>query len=206
MTDVKVPLAALAAVSPMMGVNDIRYYLNGILINIDGNDVTCVATDGRTLAVARHRFESQEKTSFMIKREDVISILRNINKEDGLHFKFGEGVNMEISFGQHVMAATRMEGEYPDWQLAIATPKAEGRQRTMVNPIYLERIAKSWKLLKKYGHFDNVGCVLDTNGASVSLHGLLSDEDITVGYAIMPMRFDDSFPDSLIASFLPTEK
>lgn len=203
MTEVKVPLAALAAVSPMMGVNDIRYYLNGILVNVDNGEVTCVATEGHTMAVARHQFEEQEKTSFMVKREDVINILRNIQPEDGLHFKLGEGANLEISFGQHVMTTTRMEGKYPDWQVAIATPKADGKQRSMVKPIYLERITKSWKLLKKYGHFAHVGVVIDTNGQSVSLHGLLSDDTLTVGYVIMPMRFDDSFSDSLMASFLP---
>lgn len=202
MSEVKVPIAALAAVSPMMAANDIRYYLNGVQVNVEGKNVTCVATDGHTLAVARHDFEEQENASFIVKREDVTKILRNISAEDGLHFTMGEGANLEISFGHHVITTTRIEGNYPDWQTTISASKEDGRQRAMLNPLFLERLAKSWKLCKKYGHFSRLGTIIDTNGPHVSLHGLLTDQELSVGYLIMPMRFDDNFSENLLSSFL----
>lgn len=201
MTEVKVPLAALAAVSPFMADNDIRYSLNGIQVTVGREEVTCVGTDGHTLGVARFKFPNDETAQFIVKREDVVTILRNIELEDGLHFELGEGYNLGISFGHTAIKTAHIDGKYPDWPKSIKG-KEEGRQRAMAQAPYLERISKSWKLCKKYGHFRGVGAIIDTNGPSYPLHARMSDDELTVGIVIMPMRFTDNFGDHLLQEFV----
>ena len=60
-----------------MAVNDIRYYLNGVLLEIDGTWLKMVATDGHRMAYAQVALEGDlPKQQVILPRKTVLELQR----------------------------------------------------------------------------------------------------------------------------------
>ena len=103
-----------------MAQQDIRYYLNGLLLVLDGNNVIAVATDGHRLAFCQveteHSFERQE---VIIPRKTIIELQRLLEETD-------EPVQLEIannqvklSFADIELISKLVEGKFPDYTRVV---------------------------------------------------------------------------------------
>src|SRR5690606_20844011 len=70
-----------------MAQQDIRYYLNGMLLVLDGNQVRCVAADGHRLAYCALETENElPRQDVIIRRKTVLEMLRLLDdSEDPIH-------------------------------------------------------------------------------------------------------------------------
>ena len=88
-----------------MAAQDVRYYLNGLLLMVDGSDLRAVATDGHRLAFASMDLgiaaENQlPKQEFILPRKTVLELNRLLDdSEDPLNIELSSN-QIRFQFGQ----------------------------------------------------------------------------------------------------------
>jgi len=125
----------LARVQYAMAVQDIRYYLNGMLLSVQGKDLIMAATDGHRLAVdaAELEHEVANNSELILPRKTVQELLKLLADND-------EPLQIQISPNQVVFRRPEFElrskvvdGKFPDWQRVVPAGHDKsfvmGRQR-----------------------------------------------------------------------------
>lgn len=100
-----------------------RYVLNGLLIEISGNSIRIVATDGRRLAKVEKKINNTVRNdiSFIIPTKAVQELSRNL--KDVGDVSFTVGTNQVLFNIEGVLIATRMiEGEFPNYNQVVPKP------------------------------------------------------------------------------------
>jgi DNA polymerase-3 subunit beta len=104
-----------------MAHQDVRYYLNGMLLDLREHVLRCVATDGHRLALAETKINTQVTTP-----RQVIVPRKGINELQGL-FEPGEGT-VELEFARNHLRVRRsgvtftsklIDGRFPDYEAVI---------------------------------------------------------------------------------------
>ena len=104
-----------------MANQDVRYYLNGMLLDLRESALRCVATDGHRLALAETRIETRVSAP-----RQVIVPRKGINELQGL-FEPGEGM-VELEFARNHLRVRRgdvtftsklIDGRFPDYEAVI---------------------------------------------------------------------------------------
>ncbi|MEZ5460401.1 DNA polymerase III subunit beta [Dokdonella sp.] len=104
-----------------MAHQDVRYYLNGLLLDVRDESLRCVATDGHRLALAETRLDSRISA-----RRQIIIPRKGVLELQGL-FEAGEG-NVELELGKNHMRLRRggvtftsklIDGRFPDYEAVI---------------------------------------------------------------------------------------
>ena len=112
----------LSMISYAMAHQDIRYYLNGMLMVLEPGLVRAVATDGHRLAHAAEAVEGlSSEDSLIIPRKAVGEMLRLLDDSD-------EPVDIRIAdtqicfrFGDIELISKLVEGKFPDYKRVIPT-------------------------------------------------------------------------------------
>lgn len=114
-----------------MAIQDVRHYLTGLLIEIEGDKLTAVATDGHRLAVAYETLdEVYDETKVIIPNKAVggldklLTDLLKSHDENGEVVSLGldeEFLTVNVSFGQMVVSLTArlIEGKFPDYRRVL---------------------------------------------------------------------------------------
>ena len=104
-----------------MANQDVRYYLNGMLLDLQEHTLRCVATDGHRLALKETRLESSVSA-----RRQIIIPRKGVNELVGL-FESGEGT-VELEFGRNHLRVRRggvqftsklIDGRFPDYEAVV---------------------------------------------------------------------------------------
>jgi DNA polymerase-3 subunit beta len=112
----------LLLVQYAMAQQDIRYYLNGLLLVLDGGQAKVIATDGHRLSyAARPLGQQQEKREVILPRKAVQELGRLLMDSD-------DAVTVEIfaslvrfSFGNTVLTTKIIDGKFPDYTRVVPT-------------------------------------------------------------------------------------
>ena len=115
-----------------MAQQDVRYYLNGLLLELEKNSLRAVATDGHRLALKEIKTKTgiEEAQQIIIPRKGVIELIRLLDGED-------ENISVEVS-QNHIrvskdkvqFTSKLIDGKFPDYQRVI--PK-EGEHPVKTN-------------------------------------------------------------------------
>jgi DNA polymerase III subunit beta len=116
-----------------MAVQDIRYYLNGVLLSLDTNQIRVVATDGHRLSFASMKADMAEQpTQVIIPRKTVLELTKLMSdSEDTVTITLAPN-QVKFEFGAIEIISKVVEGNFPDYQKVIP-----GGERTVVE---LERL------------------------------------------------------------------
>jgi len=116
----KVLKGLLAQVSFAMAMNDIRYYLNGILFVAEGTQLSLVATDGHRLAFASAALDVEvPKQEVILPRKTVLELQRLLSDKDGaLEMQFAAN-QAKFSFDGMEFVTKLVEGKFPDYNRVI---------------------------------------------------------------------------------------
>ncbi|MBB3255997.1 DNA polymerase-3 subunit beta [Paraburkholderia bannensis] len=107
-----------------MAQQDIRYYLNGMLLVVDGDQLMAVATDGHRLAFSSMKIEGGAfaRQEVIIPRKTILELQRLLEDiDDSLKIDIGS-TQVKFTFGQVELVSKLVEGKFPDFQRVI--PKA----------------------------------------------------------------------------------
>ncbi len=109
-----------------MAQQDVRYYLNGLLLEVKTGVLNAVATDGHRLARATRRVDLhlEEDVQVILPRKTVLELQRQLSdKEEAVQVEIA-GKFVRISFGSTVITSKVIDARYPDYERVI--PRGEG--------------------------------------------------------------------------------
>lgn len=110
----------LSSVQYAMAQQDVRYYLNGVLLIIEGNKLKVVATDGHRLAynagIIKGDFEKQE---IILPRKAVAELSKLLaDSEELVEFEFSQQ-QVKVSFSGITLITKVIDGKFPDYERVI---------------------------------------------------------------------------------------
>jgi DNA polymerase-3 subunit beta len=198
----QVPYKALKAISLFAPANDVRYYLNGVLIDSTGTEVRLVATDGHTLALYRLREEAPVGRAILPIEDvkDALKVPRTVaDKEHPFEVEFptNNAVGLPIISITHdngtVQKATAIDGKFPDYLHVL--PRTASGEPAQYNPEYISRFAQADRILGglKRGDLPNVYVHYNGNGGAL----VECQHDSSFLGVVMPMRLDARTPSDL---------
>ena len=110
----------LAMVHFAMAQQDIRYYLNGMLLVVDGTTVRAVATDGHRLALCEVAKDgASNKIEAIIPRKTVLELSRLLPDSDEPVRVQMAANQVKFSFGDIELVSKLVEGKFPDYQRVL---------------------------------------------------------------------------------------
>ena len=103
-----------------MAQQDIRYYLNGLLLVLDGNKVIAVATDGHRLAFCQVETDQNfAREEVIIPRKTIIEMQRLLeDKEDPVQIDIANN-QVKLTFADIELISKLVEGKFPDFNRVI---------------------------------------------------------------------------------------
>ena len=110
----------LGLVQFAMAVQDIRYYLNGVLLSTDGNIMRVVATDGHRLSMAQYRLpEPVAKIDAILPRKTVLELIKLLDEsDDPINLTMHQN-QVKFSFAGIEIVSKIVEGKFPDYTKVI---------------------------------------------------------------------------------------
>ena len=123
----------LALVQYAMAQQDIRYYLNGLLMVIDNGMLKLVATDGHRLAFAYRAVDTKElpHQEVILPRKTIIELAKLLaDSEDPVAIELSAN-QARFSFGDILLVSKLVEGKFPDYSRVIPQnqPKSQRLRR-----------------------------------------------------------------------------
>lgn len=103
-----------------MAQQDIRYYLNGLLLVVTGNEIRVVTTDGHRLAYASEQVaESLPRTEVILPRKTIIELSRLLaDNDDALDISLSPSQAV-FRFGEIELVSKLIDGKFPDYERVI---------------------------------------------------------------------------------------
>ncbi len=110
----------LGLVQFAMAVQDIRYYLNGVLLSTDGNIMRVVATDGHRLSMAQYTLpEPVAKIDAILPRKTVLELIKLLDEsDDPINLSMHQN-QVKFSFAGIEIVSKIVEGKFPDYTKVI---------------------------------------------------------------------------------------
>lgn len=126
---------ALGKVAFSMARNDVRYYLNGVLLELDTDTLTTVATDGHRLA--RHITPLDHATTitgqWLLPAKTVLTLLRQLDDQP-VTLALGPGM-LRLDQGDTQLGSKLIDGRYPDYARVIPAYDQPRRATLPVQPL-----------------------------------------------------------------------
>ncbi len=104
-----------------MAHQDVRYYLNGLLLEMDANRVRAVATDGHRLALTDKDIELEldAPRQLILPRKGVLEIERLLNSaEEQVSVAIGDN-HFRVTSGGQSLTTKLIDGRFPDYERVI---------------------------------------------------------------------------------------
>ena len=110
----------LALVQYAMAQQDIRYYLNGLLLVVNGSEIRVVATDGHRLAYASETLQgTHERQEVILPRKTVLELSRQLaDNDDPLDIVLAP-TQVQFRFGSIEFVSKLIDGKFPDYERVI---------------------------------------------------------------------------------------
>ncbi|MBK6355884.1 MAG: DNA polymerase III subunit beta [Betaproteobacteria bacterium] len=119
-----------------MAAQDVRYYLNGLLLLVEGKELRAVATDGHRLAYASVEIDTDlPRQEMILPRKTVLELNRLLlDNDEALKITLTPN-QVRFAFGSVVLVSKLIDGKFPDYERVVpATLKNHmkvGRQTLM---------------------------------------------------------------------------
>jgi DNA polymerase-3 subunit beta len=170
-------------VSFAMAHQDVRYFLNGMLLQIGRGRVRGVATDGHRLATAEQviNVEGDEQYSVIVPRKGVVELGKMVEESDEPVQLWLTRNHIRIRCGNHSMTSKLIDGRYPDYEAVIPV----GADKRMVADIATLRKALQRTAILTSDKFRGVRLEVDRGELKLTAHNPEQEEaveEISVDY------------------------
>jgi DNA polymerase-3 subunit beta len=108
-----------------MAQQDVRYYLNGMLLEIDGTMVRAVATDGHRLALCETAASAKSKTAqqVIVPRKGVLELQRILTDDGEAEIAIGSN-HVRAQIGGIRFTSKLIDGRFPEYSRVIPAAPA----------------------------------------------------------------------------------
>ena len=184
-----IPAKYIAVLKLFAAEKDVRYYLNGICLEIGRSETRLIATNGYMLGV--FRVESEQPDIIDPVKNAIIpnEMLKHIKSKGDVEIVLGDALPdsharpVTLVYDGLTVSGKTVDASYPDWQRHFINLKPSGIA-AQFNTEYIGRMAKAWAHL--YGKRSPMVAIAH-NGDNAALIGL---GDSNFCGVIMPIRKD----------------
>jgi DNA polymerase-3 subunit beta len=173
----------LLLVQYSMAQQDIRYYLNGLLLVLEGGEIKVVATDGHRLSyAARPLGQQHEKREVILPRKAVVELAKLLGESDEPVVVEIFGSQVRFGFGSVVLSSKVIDGKFPDYTRVIPTGY---QKRFTINRVQLLQALQRAAILSNE-KFRGVRWTMTANGLRVSCTNNEQEEaqeELEIAYA-----------------------
>lgn len=135
---------ALHAVSLFSAREDIRYFLNGILVEATANTTRLIATDGHTMGI-HQSLQSGNSEGRVIIPIDVVDYMLLWSKVD-IRYELTIADECRVDSVGAATVFKGVDGKFPDYKKVV--PESLSGEPGQFNPMYIARCAKAGAALK----------------------------------------------------------
>jgi DNA polymerase-3 subunit beta len=148
-----------------MAQQDIRYYLNGLLLVVDGRNVIAVATDGHRLAFCQVEVDQEfPRQEVIIPRKTIIELQRLLEESDEPVQLDIAGNQVRLTFADIELVSKLVEGKFPDYTRVI--PKGYKNDFTIDRDRLLRSLQRA--AIMTSDKFKGVRCVISPGSMKIS--------------------------------------
>lgn len=125
-----------------MAQQDIRYYLNGLLLVVTGNEIRVVATDGHRLAYASEQLaENKQRMEVILPRKTVLELSRLLaDNDEALDIRLSPN-QATFRFGEIELVSKLIDGKFPDYERVI--PQNHTKVITLPRTVLLQSLHRA---------------------------------------------------------------
>jgi DNA polymerase-3 subunit beta len=191
--EISLPQSALKSLldetSFAMASQDVRYYLNGLLLERDDAALRAVATDGHRLALGSliTSKKAQEKTNVIVPRKAILELGRLLNdSEDNVTVAFSNQ-QIKVELPDLHFTSKLIDGQFPNYQRVIPVG---GDKEVVAERDMLKQALSRAAILSSDKH-RSVRINLDTNlfkATVVNQEQESAEEEISVEYSGSPLE------------------
>ena len=104
-----------------MAQQDVRYYLNGLLWELENNQLRCVATDGHRLAMCTCELDIQVpvKRQLILPRKGVVELSRLLGSDESPIKVILGSHHMRLETKEYTLTSKLVDGKFPDYQRVL---------------------------------------------------------------------------------------
>jgi DNA polymerase-3 subunit beta len=158
-----------------MAQQDIRYYLNGLLLVVDGKNVIAVATDGHRLAFCQVETEQEfTRQEVIIPRKTIIELQRLLEDSDELVQIDIAANQVKLTFADIELISKLVEGKFPDYTRVV--PKGYKNNFTLGRDQLLRSLQRA--AIMTSDKFKGVRCIVTPGSMKVSSTNADQEESV----------------------------
>jgi DNA polymerase III subunit beta len=148
-----------------MAQQDIRYYLNGLLLVVQGKNVIAVATDGHRLAFCQIETEEEfPKQEVIIPRKTILELQRLLEDvDDPVSLEIANN-QIKLTFADIELISKLVEGKFPDYTRVV--PKGYKNNFTIGREQLLRSLQRA--AIMTSDKFKGVRCVVSPGSLKIS--------------------------------------
>ncbi len=176
-----------------MANQDVRFYLNGLLLEVSSTSLRSVATDGHRLAFAGCEIESSIEAPIraIIPRKSVLELSRLITGDDSISLLFNTQ-HLKVIFRDVTLTTKLIDGRFPDYNRVIpldCDKELIFDKELLTQALYRASILSNEKYRGIRMKFEENALAISTNNpdqeeASDELEISYSDQPIEVGFNV----------------------
>jgi len=109
----------MSKVSFAMALQDVRYYLNGMLLDVEGDNIKAVATDGHRLALSQFKNTGEAKQDpiqIILPRKAVVELSKLLSSTDNKIQIELSSSHIKISLDNTQFISKLIDGRFPDYE------------------------------------------------------------------------------------------
>ncbi len=113
--------ALIEDVSFAMAQQDVRYFLNGMLLEVTSDHIRAVATDGHRLAMSTSDggADVPSRVHAIVPRKGVLEINRLLDDQDATIELHLGGNHLQVQSGPFTLTTKLVDGQFPDYQKVV---------------------------------------------------------------------------------------
>jgi DNA polymerase III subunit beta len=148
-----------------MAQQDIRYYLNGLLLVVEGNSVIAVATDGHRLAFCQVASEQDlPRQEVIIPRKTILELQRLLeDTEQPVELEIANN-QIKLAFADIELISKLVEGKFPDYTRVV--PKGYKNNFTLSRDALLRSLQRA--AIMTSDKFKGVRCIISPGSMKIS--------------------------------------
>ena len=167
-----------------MAQQDVRYYLNGLLLEIDGGTLRAVATDGHRLALCdtELKLDVDETVQVIVPRKGVSELIRLFHdSQDSAHVEISNN-HIRINWADLCFTSKLIDGKFPEYSRVIPE---EGKDPIKADRELLKQSLTRASILSNE-KYRGVRILLETNRLRALAHNPEqeeAEEELEVNYS-----------------------
>lgn len=165
-----------------MAQQDVRYYLNGLLIELESNNIRAVATDGHRLALSSSTTtdENEGGTQVILPRKGVMELQRLLDGQNEIKVTLGEN-HIQAKFETVSFTSKLIDGKFPEYGRVIPS-NTENKLKANKNDL---KTALSRAAILSNEKYRGIRLIIKTNELTIQAHNPeqeKAEESIAIEY------------------------